>query len=269
MAKTLVIIGANYASNALDTVVISDPVPCTSIALNKASTTISAIGSSEQLVATLTPDNTTDVIEWTSSDTSVANVYNGLVITTGVGTATITAKCGQKTTTCTITSKAYMNGSNLLAVASAFLSGGGAADSGNGLASIDTSTTRAGILASSTGTLHLYGNNASNVYPYLLPKGTAQVKVTIPSESIIAHVNCICWFNHEEHATGYSEVAQCVKVKSSDFTPSGGPYVLDVPTPQGYTIDSFVIGLRAPSGTAMTTEALEALTIEFLPAQED
>lgn len=266
MAKTLVVVGADYSSNALDTVVFNDPVPCTAIALNKSSATSTSIGTTEQLVATKTPLDTTDTVTWASSDTDVATVVNGLVTTVGVGTATITVTCGEQTATCTITSKAYMNGSNLLAVASAFLSGGGAADSGNGLASLDTSTTRAGILASSTGSLHLYGSNASNVYPYLLPKGTAQVKVTIPSGSIIAHANCICWFNHGEHAAGYSEVAQCVKVKNSDFTPSGGPYVLDVPTPQGYTIDSFVIGLRAPSGTAITTEALEALIIEFLPA---
>lgn len=62
------------------------------------------IGSTTQLTATVTPSNSTDNVEWTSSDTSVATVDNtGLVTGVKAGTATITAKAGEKEAECTVT----------------------------------------------------------------------------------------------------------------------------------------------------------------------
>ena len=62
------------------------------------------IGSTTQLTATVTPSNSTDNVEWTSSDTSVATVDNtGLVTGVKAGTATITAKAGEKEAKCTVT----------------------------------------------------------------------------------------------------------------------------------------------------------------------
>ena len=73
----------------------------TAISLNQSSISISG-ASTSQLVATTTPAGGT--IIWVSSDTSVATVSNnGLVTGVGNGSCTITASCGGKTATCSVT----------------------------------------------------------------------------------------------------------------------------------------------------------------------
>lgn len=51
------------------------------------------------------PNNTTDskTVSWSTSNSSVATVENGVVIPTGIGTATIVAKCNNFTASCEVT----------------------------------------------------------------------------------------------------------------------------------------------------------------------
>lgn len=78
-------------------------IPVTSISLSSSELSIK-LGQSETLIATVLPDNATDkTVTWSTSDESVASVSNGVVTAKKVGTATITAKAGDKTATCTIT----------------------------------------------------------------------------------------------------------------------------------------------------------------------
>ena len=80
-------------------------VPIESVTLNKTTLTL-AEGDSETLTATVNPDNATDkTVTWSSSKTSVATVDNGKITAIAEGTATITAKAGEKTATCTVTVK--------------------------------------------------------------------------------------------------------------------------------------------------------------------
>ena len=61
-------------------------------------------GESETLTATVSPDNATDkTITWSTSNAEVATVENGKVTAVKSGTATITAKAGEKTATCAVT----------------------------------------------------------------------------------------------------------------------------------------------------------------------
>ncbi|WP_158098441.1 Ig-like domain-containing protein [Collinsella sp. An307] len=83
-------------------------VPVTGVSLNKTELTLTE-GSSETLVATITPaDATNQKVTWNSTAPGVATVdASGTVIAVGAGTATITVTTtdGGKTATCTVTVK--------------------------------------------------------------------------------------------------------------------------------------------------------------------
>ena len=80
-------------------------VAVTEVSLNKTTLTLTE-GDSETLTATVKPDNATDkTVTWSSSKTTVATVDNGKITAVAEGTATITAKAGEKTATCTVTVK--------------------------------------------------------------------------------------------------------------------------------------------------------------------
>ena len=77
--------------------------PVTSVTLNKTSASVKA-GETVTLTATVKPDDATDkTVTWSTSDATVATVSNGVVTAKKVGTATITAKAGDKSATCEIT----------------------------------------------------------------------------------------------------------------------------------------------------------------------
>ena len=77
-----------------------------SVTLNKTELTLE-VGGEETLTATVAPDDATDkAVTWSSDNTAIATVENGKVTAIAAGTATITAKAGDKTDTCSVTVKA-------------------------------------------------------------------------------------------------------------------------------------------------------------------
>lgn len=72
------------------TVYYYNDLAITAISLDKASTTLRA-GTTETLTATVTPENATDAVVWSSGNKNVATVENGVVTAVAGGTATITA----------------------------------------------------------------------------------------------------------------------------------------------------------------------------------
>jgi hypothetical protein len=82
-------------------------VPVTGISLNKSTLNLSA-GETSTLTATVTPSTATyKTVIWSSSDTSVASVNNGIVTAVAAGTAVITVSTFDNTftKTCTVTVK--------------------------------------------------------------------------------------------------------------------------------------------------------------------
>jgi len=79
-------------------------IAVTSVELNKTSFQLKE-GDTETLIATVKPDNATDkTVTWSTSDASIASVDDsGKVTAVKEGTATITAKAGEKSATCTVT----------------------------------------------------------------------------------------------------------------------------------------------------------------------
>ena len=78
-------------------------VAVTSVTLNQVSIELK-VGESVQLTATIQPSNATSkTITWSSSNSAVASIANGLLTAIGEGSATITASAGGKSTTCKVT----------------------------------------------------------------------------------------------------------------------------------------------------------------------
>ncbi len=92
--------GNEKASCSVEVRAIS--MPATGIMLNKASLYLYPSGSSA-ITATVIPEGSTDKVVWTSSDTSVCTVSDGLVTALKDGTCTITATAGKESATCTVT----------------------------------------------------------------------------------------------------------------------------------------------------------------------
>ena len=99
--------GKNFLLNYVKfyTSTTTTTVSVTGVSLNKTTTSIE-VGASETLTATITPSNATNQnVSWTSDDTGVATVNNGVVTGVGTGTANITATTadGNMTATCVVT----------------------------------------------------------------------------------------------------------------------------------------------------------------------
>ena len=83
----------------------STPVAVSGVSLNKDNLVLT-VGSSETLIATVLPTNATNKnVTWSTSNSGIATVNNGVVQGVSVGTATITVTTvdGNKTDTCTVT----------------------------------------------------------------------------------------------------------------------------------------------------------------------
>lgn len=81
------------------------PKPATDITLNKSELTLAAGAVDESLTATVTPDDSTDTVVWSSDKPAVATVDSttGKVTAVAPGEAVITAKAGEKKATCAVT----------------------------------------------------------------------------------------------------------------------------------------------------------------------
>lgn len=252
MAKTMIIKGADFSDNRL-AVVSFDAVPCTALSLSESTITNTTYNGTSQLTATPTPENTTDTLSWASSDDSVATVVDGLVTFVGVGTATITATCGEQTATCSISSQIVADANTLF---SAF--------NGYQLTTTDLSLNppkdcsgvyplaKARIYADDVVTPHKaftgsssYGDIMS-AYPIMLPKNTATIEVVAPSE--FSGNAKVVFFKASEQTTYASagDVALVVQY-TTGIAKSNGKFTF---TKTEATADAFAFQLNAGSGNA-------------------
>lgn len=93
----IIVNSGNLTDKCQVTVVIS----ATSVSLDQPELTL-APGETATLNATVLPEDSTDEVEWSSSDETVAIVKDGVVTAVAEGEATITAKAGDKTATCSV-----------------------------------------------------------------------------------------------------------------------------------------------------------------------
>ena len=102
MGKALKITSVDFSNVAVGTVTYNNPIPCTGLSLSPSSLTFETAEETQQLTALKTPADTTDEVIWASSNTNVASVVNGAVTVHGIGTAVITATCGNQTASVSI-----------------------------------------------------------------------------------------------------------------------------------------------------------------------
>ena len=101
MSKALVIKGASFAANKVETITLTQPIPCTGLSVSPSAVSLTTIGATQQLTVTTTPADTTDTLTFVSSNPEIASVSDaGLITSIGVGTVTITAMCGTQSATC-------------------------------------------------------------------------------------------------------------------------------------------------------------------------
>ena len=79
-----------------------ETISATGISLDKTTASV-AVGGTVTITATVTPEDSTDAVTWTSDDEEVATVTRGVVTGIAAGEATITAKAGDKTASCEVT----------------------------------------------------------------------------------------------------------------------------------------------------------------------
>lgn len=77
-------------------------VACTNIVIDKSELTFTD-ANSQRLTTTLTPANCNQIVTWSTSDTSIATVLNGVVTPKSQGNCIITATCGSESATCSVT----------------------------------------------------------------------------------------------------------------------------------------------------------------------
>ena len=100
--STIITATVGDKSGSCVVVVLPQPIPVSSITLDKDSTAV-AKGYTATIKATVNPDNATYYkVIWESSDESVLTVNDGVVTGLKSGSATVTAKAGDKTATCKV-----------------------------------------------------------------------------------------------------------------------------------------------------------------------
>lgn len=249
MSKALVIEGANFTANKIETIVIEESIPCTSIILSEDSVQFSAIGETRNITATVAPVDTTESIRWLSSNEDVAVVTNGSIECVGVGTAVITAICGEETASCDVTStvtvnvdSAYSHTNGLYADATD-LSSSPAKDYVNA-----KSNNRGRVYFSATNVLGgklAYGGGDGTViegaYPMPIPNGASHIAITKPEHAPYLRLVCL---NSQEAPTHTVAPRTEAKVVAHVYSTSGSTAEIDIPD----TADSFAFGIYAETG---------------------
>lgn len=271
MGKALVIPDCSFV-HVIGQVTFTD-VHCTGISLD-----VNALNIRQTETATIksivTPDNTTDMIIWSTSDDNVASVANGIVTAKTEGTATITATCGEYSASCEVTvatNKLIIKGGRYLSL-----------NVYSGVKSeyatlAPASGSRGGAFGSSIGKYKVLAlttdiemdNGYENIYPYPIPHGATKIHVScLNAAPVIVYYNSTVKGNPlGAQVTNYD----FPKVITGETASSGTEWSIetwsndqrtfDIPEIDG--IDSFTLGFYSTTSTRYTNFDPESVAITF------
>ena len=248
MSKVLILPGTNFSANKVATIVIGEPVPCTGLSLDQSAYEFDAPGASFTLAATKVPANTTDALTWASSDETVAKVVDGVVTCEGVGTATITATCGNQTATCSITTdlSVTIGGDDYVIGNGYILSENGEADYIGIYAYY-----KGRIMASAEQTGDYYGWSTSETgyvenYPIMIPKNASSMEMVVPTD--FNNVTVI-FLDSKQQTSAALNPKTSKKVGKSYGYPSSQKYTAQIPE----EADSYVLNYGGSNDPASIT----------------
>lgn len=249
MAKTLIIKGADFSHNYIEQVVFSEK-PCTGIILNSASESLPNTSDTVTLVATVTPSDTTDPVIWISSDTDIAEVTNGVVSAVGIGTATITAQCGDFSASCTVTCGGVVNFKYSVG---AWM---GVNNNADFVKVSNTAATDAFSVGLADGGYHATYNETADgwLYPIMIPKNAVTLKCRCLTQYY--GVQTVFFLDSKAESTFYEDTAKYIQQVSGipswgDKTYNGQAcFGNDIELPSG-NYDSAVILLKQRGSVAV------------------
>lgn len=253
MARALVIKNADFSVNKLDTVVFND-IPCTGLTISKSTLSMSSVGSTSTITATVTPADTTDAIIWSSSNTDVCTVAGGVVTQVGVGTATITVTCGNYTATCTVTATHVVN---LATALNRYFEKDSNKDS---LSGGDLNNYAIGFQSTGVNARRISRNDFDR-YPIMIPTGSTKIQITAPNLYPYGF-----WLN-TQIAGSYSPNVAYAPDKDNDFGTYNvfGNRTITIPdrTQGTYAgVDSCALVLRYKAGT-ISQDVVDAVVVTF------
>lgn len=268
MSKALVLKnGVDFSANAVTTIEFAD-IPCAGITFAQNTYTVS--GYDDVTVEyTLTPADTTDSVIWTSSNTDIVSISNGVMTVNGIGTCTITATCGAFTATATVTVNIACvpnwDFRTISASSGQFVSYGDLAY--NRLASFG-----AGRQASEHDLPGSSANKTASPYAIKIPNNTAKIRVSRGADKSGSFYNgdyhWLAWL--QDIASGNTSYPNSANyLSSADFSPKTSASVeFTIPT----DADCFVIQVRTSTtytaeDNANTVAESLGLTIEFIPSE--
>lgn len=186
MSKALVIKGASFEANKVETITLSEPIPCTELSASPTTVSFTALNATQQLTVTKTPADTTDKVRYASLNESVATVSDsGLITCVGVGSTTIIVTCGAQSATCAVELEISMTLSDYFDEYQ-FTSTNLSYNPPKNYAGLYAYTNRGRIYASTNATVGGYkafsvesSDPGAVYYPIMMPKNTATVEITM------------------------------------------------------------------------------------------
>lgn len=274
MAKTIVIPGTNFETNALDQVEFAD-VPCTGITLDADTMSFSQLDEQKTIGYTVAPYNTTDPVTVTSGNTNIITVNGDVLTAVGIGTCTVTVTCGEQSAACTVTSTIsadFVAAAHARHTEGSTTYGTSVVNTGNAgyalLGRNNANSLQIGI--SPNGTAVEIGN--LRLCPILIPKNTGTIRVTAPASGRFYWT-----FHNSKEATTSHDTPTAKETKAATYkyssmvTGSSVDITFDSVAAIGELVvnntgtDSIAITFYDSSNSQSVGELVSGFTVQFIP----